>query len=269
MSHLEKSDYIPVSTERYFELVIELLDQLPVLLNEIAPNGFEKSIYHQVFYPSLEQAYEAYKYRQMKQYLKLKCKSQIVDSKLFQTKDEFLKTYVPALPNLELEALAVYVAALSDIFSDLSIVHDRHGNCFELHLAFSDFIFLASHVTTAVNSFYSINELFPSYRYTEVDIQAIYRFIFRYLHSQGLDYQYLSYQEKFKTEWQEMSNPYSDLSIEARLEASNGQISTEMVEEMDEISKYIDKHDMMSAMDTPPVVAAYLDVYGHWPEGYL
>lgn len=269
MSHLGKSGYTPVLTKRYFELIIELLDQLPALLIEIAPNGFENCAYHHIYYPGPEQAYKEYNYRLLKQFLESECKNEIVAGQAFRTEAEFLKTYVPAQPNLELEALAVYISAISDVFSQLSVVHDRAGNFFKSKLHFSDCVFVASHVTTGISSVYSKKEIFPVYRYENVDLKAVYCFIFRYLKNQNFDYYYISVKEILEKEWEEMTNPYSDYFLEIWLETSSGTTIGSMVDQMDKVAEDIHIQNMMEIIDTPAVVTAYLDVYGHWPEGYL
>lgn len=264
MSDPQSEIYNAIPTRAYVKLLIELLDLLPVFYAEMAPKD-----YPGVYYVSLEQAYQHYLRQQIRKFIANDCVIKSEEGKIFITKAEFLKNYTPPDANIELDALVVYTSAIATIFNDFSVVHDGRGNGFELCAHFSDCLYMAVLLTTGIEGFYRKDQVFPEFYDGEVDSKPVFRFIFRYLKSKGLDYHYNDLSKEFRAQLIELSNRYAISSVETRLKATKDQLSTEVIDQLDEVIGYMNNDGIFKLTDIPPVVSAYLDVYGHWPKGYL
>jgi len=112
--------------------------------------------------------------------------------------------------------------------------------------------------------------LFDVVPYEKVDLKPIYRFIFRKMKENNLDYFYCRAPKEMLDQ---LFSKLETLAAEAELEKllSEPDHQKQVLADLEENEKKEGEQlfRQVVAMKPSPVIEAYTDVYGKWPEGYL
>jgi hypothetical protein len=267
--HKEQYEYI--SRTRCTNLFKKMLADLPGLAKQIAPQGFENSIYHAKYFPTAEQVYHDYRQSRALSYKDAKR-----DGTDYLLKDiipfaDFLKTFNPAQPDLRRELLNLFIESMQEIFNRNALVLDRKFHTYKRRwgLEFEECMFKAVETFFPEYTTGEQWEFFSVRTYQFVDMKPVYCYVFSLLKKEKLDYRYGVVSSKI---FDELTGTLESFAAEAKIKQilSKDEEHSHVEEELDPSRlQYESDHQLLELiMRPPPVVVAYFEVYGHWPDNY-
>jgi len=274
---MKKDQYKPAGKRATILLLKKILTTLPELLQDIAPDGFENSIYHQILYGDLEKDYIKYRTLRITQYKW----SAFWSRKLVYTPKlsfaDFKKTYKPSPPNLPAEILSLTAMVMVPIFSKYHVIYDEkgldHGLVFQNY--FNEYFLIAANRLSIFNNYrFKEEDLFDRYIYDkDIDLAPFYCFVFRKFKELQLRFYYekswpefdsfidcleQTLLERQKTESMEEYNPEEALLKEMSID-----------QQTQELQYQRNLQTAAECMVPCEMVRAYVSVHGEYPDGYL
>lgn len=249
------------------------------LLLELAPKGFERSIYYYVYHPSLPEAYTEYRYARIKEYQVAKMFNFRKKYQPLKSFDDFAKTYIPAPANPNREVLRLLGIKIKEVCCSWGIVHNCKGACYLHHESEqmrNDLIYTAYADFLRDVSLKSDVMLTTTNNYLSYDYYHLFYFIFRFLKDQNAELHYhpdyLVFLKGLETELENDENRDFE-SYDAELAVLNQIKAASFKEEQEEDFEgygFLNFQDELEhEKENPPsIVRAYWDVYGKWPEGF-
>lgn len=262
--HKHKEQYEIISRTRCTNLFKKMLADLPGLAKQIAPQGFENSIYHAKYFPTAEQVYHDYRQSRALSYKDARRDGTDYLSEDLVPFGDFLKTFNPAPPDLRRELLNLFIEGMQEIFNGDALVLDRKFHTYKRRYTseFKECMFKAVQTFSPEYTTGKQWELFSVRTYQIADMKPVYCYIFSLLKKENLDYRY-----------EVVSSIFFNKLID-KLESFTAEIKIKQIlkgaEESDQTRLQIeaDRQLLEAIVYPPPVVEAYFEVYGHWPENY-
>lgn len=260
--HKEQYEYI--SRTRCTNLFKKMLADLPGLAKQIAPQGFENSIYHAKYFPTAEQVYHDYRQSRALSYKDAKR-----DGTDYLLKDiipfaDFLKTFNPAPPDLRRELLDLFIEGMQEIFNRNALVLDRKHHTYKRRwgLEFEECMYKAVETFFPEYTTGEQWEFFSVRTYQFVDMKPVYCYVFSLLKKEKLDYRYEVVSCKI---FNELIDTLESFAAENKIKQI---LRGDEESDQPQMQLDADRQLLEAIIYPPPVVAAYFEVYGHWPENY-
>ncbi|MGX5689701.1 hypothetical protein [Arcticibacter tournemirensis] len=249
------------------------------LLHELAPKGFERSIYYYVHHPSLPEAYTEYRCMRIKNYRVAKMLKLRYTFQPLISFDDFAKTYVHAPAHPRREMLRLLGMKIKEVCCSSGIVHNRRGECYLHHesenvrndIIYNAYVDLIDDTTLGTDQILATTDNYMNYDYYHV-----YYCIFRFLKAEKADWHfhpdYLIFLKGLETELEnEESRDFETYDAESAV--LNQIKAASFKEESDEDFEghgFLNFQDELEHEKENPsaMVRAYYDVYGKWPEGF-
>lgn len=267
--HKEQYEYI--SRTRCTNLFKKMLADLPGLAKQLAPQGFENSIYHAKYFPTAEQLY--HNYRQSRALSYKRARRYGADYLLRDVIPfaDFLNTFKPDPPDLRRELLNLFIEGVKEIFDRNSLVLDRKFNTYKRRwgLEFEECMFKAVKTFFPEYTTGQQWELFSFLTYQSVDMKPVYSYVFSLLKKKNLDFRYEVISIKVFNELIEtVESIDAEIKIKQILKGNEKHLKTIKESDQPLFQVEADRQLLEAIMSPPQVVVAYFEVYGHWPENY-
>lgn len=274
---MKKDQYKPAGKRATILLFKKILEATPELLQQIAPHGFENSVYHRILHGDLEADYNKYRTLRITRYKwnLFWFKKPVYTPKI--SLEEFKKTYQPCKVNIPAEILSLMAIAMTPVFSKYHVVYDRkgldHGLIFQNF--FADYFLTAANRLSLYNGQqFSMKDLFDRYIYdNNIDLAPFYDFLFYKFKELKIGFYY----EKAWPEFDGFMDCLEESIMEQRakdfMETYNPEEAVlKEIHAEKEIQDLNHERDLQAAagcMVPCEIVRAYVNVHGEYPEGYL
>lgn len=287
----------PTAIERkeHEALLRDLFQTIPALQQRIAPNGFEKSPYYHVFHYDEEFEYKVYRRIRTSNYL-LQRKHADKDLSPGEVKPylapeklsfiQFLAQYVRQPAKLPHELIALVSRAFYRLVSNGRYIFRPDAGRFDFEgiEAFNAFVVEISIAMQLIEDteddkciLQSLLECPP--KNVNVDFTDIKRHIFAFLEGRGIDWVFREYNFEFllclqrELEERKLRTPEEDEALGmGRFEAIANYLRLDEPDESNGFQEvypdFASEFSRYMAREPRPVLRAYREVYGCWPEGY-
>lgn len=282
MSLLSDGQFLPLKSAEL--LLQKILGTIPALTRTIAPDGFTKSPFFYYYHQKLAEEYQMYRrIRVMRFKFDRWEKKAIVRNPALLTIEEFAKEFKLTPHHLPDEIIALLGELFFRVAGKSCRVYDQYGCLYDFGDPdqYED-LFQKIVIETCVTS----RKPFPYSAYVhhtykisdeEVDVTLVYKHIFRFLKSEGLDWQFREFYFDFLLGLQreiEAKNPFNGdndefptlghlESIASFLQIGVVDPSTGEIVYPDFGTEFVNYNNKKG-----PILKAYIEVYGHNPYGF-
>lgn len=250
-----------------------ILCSVPELIEEIAPDGFQNSIFHRYFMQIMKR-----RHRDFMLWRKEYSKHYTMKPGLRSFK-RFCRFHNQKANTYDMEILMLVSTCLHDVFNHNSFVHNNKGGTYRrkyfnefgkcLNKAILKTDILSKQITLETEDYFRYSP-FPTHHKRNI---PIYRFIFRKLKEKNIGFQYATIPKEYIDQ---MFNVLNDLFMEVSNVISitdndhekNVLAELNLKNEKEEEEYQNDLIEQLDYMSPPPIIDAYFDVYGDWPKGY-
>lgn len=271
-------DYEPLPDETCKELMIDLFEAIPQLIEKVMPDGFAVSSLVRVFHPSAEQQY--------KEYLRMRSNLNRLSARIKKEQEkypipdfeEYVKDIEPSEIKENYEIVSIYGDCIWEIFSKNHTVFNQNFQSYDLGSWRGSGRFIADVINELglVSDFsfdyldFYMGQIFSEER---ADFTPIYEFIFKRLQQKNLDWEYSFPQMQlisFQKEDQDSDEPEKyDASEALQKELDRNKEKEEMNELREKFDKiHEEEYEKARYIKPSQKVMAFFNVYGHWPKGH-
>lgn len=254
-----------VSENRCLTLFKYLLRHYQEFTELIGGGEFEKTPYHQIFYPTIVAEYRLYRIGRVGNYRWARLRNKPHQIPPLRSFEEFKATFEFPVLDLQLEMFRLYIMGIESVFEEMLIIQDGNYNCFKTLNDFEEILFTAALMVTPGAEHLTIVSLFDYDTYNDnVDLRPVYRYIFGLLKRKGLYGYYDAVdREIFDQLIQSLEALIAEVQIQQILnEDETSEMRIHAAEEEE------DQDEKESIPEIPPLIRAYHDVYGCCPENY-
>lgn len=260
------------------QLIIELFQALPDLLQQVAPNGFSNSELVYVYHPKPEQQYKEYRHSQLQLITLQRRLKKPVNVEPTKSYEEFLQEIETKPAEEHHELVSIYGDCLWNIFSNNHTVFNKNGQSYDLGSWRGSGRFIADVINKlqlVPARTFDYLDFYMGHFMTEqrADLTVVYEFIFRKLKAKYLDWEHsfsrmglvnLSHDKDVPGD---MANYDPATAVQQQLEEDKKQAATDQFQQkLDDF--YDEEFDKARYAKPSQEVMAYYNVYGHWPSGH-
>lgn len=260
------------------ELIIELFQALPEMLQQVAPHGISNSELVYVYHPTPQQQYKEYRHSQLQLITLQRRLKKPVDAEPTKSYEEFLQEIETKPVEEQYELVSIYGDCLWNIFSNNHTVFNKKYQSYELGSWRGSARFIADVINKlqlVPATTFDYMDFYMGHFMTEqrADITPVYEFIFSKLKSKELDWEYsfprmglVNFGQQ-KDVPDDMANYDPATAVQQHLDDDKKQAEIDSFQQkLDDI--YDEEFDKARYAKPPQEVMAYYNVYGHWPLGH-
>lgn len=269
MNYQYNPGYTCASDQRCITLFKYLLKYYPQFIEQIAPRGFEKTPYHNMFYPTIEGEYKNYIKRRDADYRYARWQKLPCVFEPAKTFDVFKADFEFPEMDLQREMFLLYMKGIKDVFCARLLVCDKDDRRYKTH--FNDTMYKA--VLQVIPGAAALEKNSPFY-YENYDheyitnLKPVYRFVFELLKLRGLTCVYETLDANvFKSFMGELERMVAIVQVEQVL-AQKTELSEKQKLRKDAKMQKANEAFKASNDKIPVKIQAYYEVYGCWPQGY-
>lgn len=260
------------------QLIMELFQALPELLQQVAPNGFNNSELVYVYHPKPEQQYKEYRHSQLQLITLQRRLKKPADVEPTKSYEQFLQEIETKPAEEQYELVSIYGDCLWNIFSNNHTVFNKNGQSYDLGSWRGSGRFIADVINKlqlVPARTFDYMDFYMGHFMTEqrADLTAVYEFIFRKLKAKHLDWEYsfpgmgLINFSRDKDVPGDMADYDPATAVQQQLDDDKKQAETDhLKQKLDDM--YDEEFDKARYAKPSQEVMAYYTVYGHWPTGH-